>query len=137
MIRQLFNNRVFVISLAACAGLYMVYSITAPMLDEPDFSQVEAPAFAPEEVTAALEVVATAPAQRDQEQEIWRADQSVLLRPVDLERTTGAGSVCRSPNPGGEARGGCPAGCAAGCEHRGTQAGCPGGWAQFSVCSVE
>ena len=43
MIRRLFNNKAFVIGLAACAGLYMIYSITAPMLDQPDFSEVEAP----------------------------------------------------------------------------------------------
>ena len=78
MIRRLFNNKAFVIGLAACAGLYMVYSITAPMLDEPDFSDVEAPAFDPDDTQAELEVVATAAEPQKPAEEVWRAGQSVL-----------------------------------------------------------
>lgn len=81
MIRKLFNNRAFIIGLAVCSALLMVHSLAAPFFDEPDFSDVAAPEFYPEQdAPAELEVVAAdeASAAAAGEEAIWRADQSVL-----------------------------------------------------------
>lgn len=80
MIRKLFNNRAFIIALAVCSGLLMLRSVARPFLDEPDYSDVEAPVFDPEEEgMAEFEVLASEREDTVQdEQPIWRPDQSVL-----------------------------------------------------------
>lgn len=45
MIRNLFNNRWFVVALAVGSGLILVRSVAAPFFDEPDFSDVEDPEY--------------------------------------------------------------------------------------------
>ncbi len=85
MIRKLFNNRVFILSLAICSGLLMLRSIAAPFFDMPDYSGVEDPEFYLEEdVPTELEVVATdrfgtgTDVTSLDDDTIWRAEQSVL-----------------------------------------------------------
>ncbi len=83
MIRKLFNNRLFIIGLALCSGLLIVRSVATPFLSTPDFGDVEAPEYFPEEDgPAVLEVVATVPAgsqaNSTDEDRMWRAEQSVL-----------------------------------------------------------
>ena len=45
MIRRLFNNRCFVIGLAACSLALMLYSVSAPFLEDPEFGDAEDPEF--------------------------------------------------------------------------------------------
>ncbi len=45
MIRRLFNNRYFVIGLAACSLMLMLTSIGAPFLERPEFDDAEDPDF--------------------------------------------------------------------------------------------
>lgn len=45
MIRRLFNNRYFVIGLATCSLALMLYSISAPFLEDPAFADAEDPEF--------------------------------------------------------------------------------------------
>ncbi len=83
MVRKLFNNRIFIIGLAVCSGLLMVRSIAAPFLDEPDFADVEAPVFDPDaELGDEPDIVSAVTAEpapaAEPEDELWRADQSVL-----------------------------------------------------------
>jgi hypothetical protein len=78
MIRKIFNNRAFVITLAVCSGLLMLRSIAAPFLAEPDFGDVEDPEFY---LDADASAFADGSGHADEgmgEPEIWRADQSVL-----------------------------------------------------------
>ena len=79
MIRKLFNNRIFIVCLAVCSALLMLRSVATPFLDEPDFSDVVAPAFDPEEAAPAeLEIVAASEPTTAGSEEIWRAELSVL-----------------------------------------------------------
>ena len=85
MIRKLFNNRAFIIGLAVCSGLLMIHSIAAPFMDGPDFSEMEAPPFDPEyeaptelEIVAAMEGATGIDDGVNEEDPVWRAEQSVL-----------------------------------------------------------
>jgi len=70
VIRNLFNNRAFVIVLAVCSGLLMLRSLAAPFLEQPDFDDVEDPEFFLAETD--IDGITS------DEPLIWRADQSVL-----------------------------------------------------------
>lgn len=71
MIRALFNNRWFVITLAVAAGLFMVRSVAAPFLEQPDFADAEDPEFY-------LDDPAQAEAEAEAETPVRPSGQSVL-----------------------------------------------------------
>ena len=48
--RDLFNNRAFVLTLAAASFLFLAWSVAAPLLERPDFSEVAVPVDFPEDV---------------------------------------------------------------------------------------
>lgn len=55
--KRLFNNRWFVIALAAGALLLLARAIATPLLERPDFSDVPSPAFYPDDLPVGSEPV--------------------------------------------------------------------------------